>query len=128
MTVVLTAVWLRSAAGAAGLRMVSLGAVRRLSRLPTLGLAAAVLGASSGVGSYGEAARRLGRGMRSARKRPGALLGAALGWIVSEAGRLPRPAEQEPKLGWSWVEVALLMAAGALVLVVTGTVIATLVA
>jgi hypothetical protein len=80
------------------------------------------------VGSYGEAARRLGRGMRSARKRPGALLGAALGWIVSEAGRLPRPAEQEPRLGWSWVETALLMAAGALVLVVTGTVIATLVA
>lgn len=125
---VLTAVWLRSAAGAAGLRMVSLDAVRRLSRLPTLGLAAAVLGASSGVGSYGEAARRLGRGMRSARKRPGVLLGAALGWIVSEAGRLPRPAEQEPRLGWSWVETALLMAAGALVLVVTGTVIATLVA
>jgi len=122
---VLTAVWLRSAAGAAGLRMVSLRAVRRLARLPTLGLAAGVLGSSAGVGSYGDAARRLGRRMRSARKRPGALLGAALGWIVGEADRLPAPAEREPKLGWSGVETLLLVAAGALALMVTGMLVAT---
>jgi len=123
---VLTAVWLRSAAGAAGLRMVSLRAVRRLGRLPTLGLAATVLGSSAGVGSYGDAARRLGSGMRSARRRPGPLLGATLGWIVSEATRSPGPAEQDPKLGWSRVESALLASAGALGLVVTGMLVATL--
>jgi len=124
---VLTAVWLRSAAGAAGLRMVSLGAVRRLRRLPTMRLAAAVLGASAGVGSYGDAARRLGRGMRSARKRPGPLLGAALAWIVSEATRLSWPAEQkDPKLRWGRVETALLASTGALGLIVTGMVVAAL--
>lgn len=109
---VLTAVWLRSAAGADGLRSVSLRAVRRLRRLPTLALAASVLGASAGIGSYGDSARRLGRRMRSARKRPGALLGAVLAWIASEAGQLPRPAEGEPAAtSWSRVESTLVVSA-----------------
>ncbi|HEV2752398.1 MAG TPA: hypothetical protein VGV36_01045 [Solirubrobacteraceae bacterium] len=110
---VLTAVWLRSAAGAAGLRAISLRAVRRLRRLPTLALSARVLGASAGVGDYGDSARRLGRRMRSARKRPAALLGAALGWIAAEAGRLPQAAE-ETAGGWSATETALIAAAATL--------------
>lgn len=114
---VLTAVWLRSAAGADGLRAISLRAVRRLRRLPTLALSARVLGASAGVGNYGDSARRLGRGMRSARKRPGPLLGAVLGWIASEAGRLPT-AEGEATTGWSRAETALIAAAAGLVLAV----------
>ncbi len=110
---VLTAVWLRSAAGAAGLRAISLRAVRRLRRLPTLALSARVLGASAGVGNYGDSARRLGRGMRSVRKRPAALLGAALGWIAAEAGRLPQAAE-ETAGRWSAAETALIAAAAML--------------
>ena len=112
----LTAVWLRSSAGADGLRSVSLRAVRRLRRLPTLALAASVLGASAGIGSYGDSARHLGRRIRSARKRPGALLGAVLAWIASEAGQLPRPAEGEPTAaGWSRVESALVVSAVGLI-------------
>lgn len=115
---VLTAVWLRSAAGADGLRAVSLRAVRRLRRLPTLALAASVLGASAGIGSYGDSARRLGRRMRAARKRPGPLLAAALAWITTEAGRLPRPAEGEStSTRWSGVESALVVGAGAMAVV-----------
>jgi len=110
---VLTAVWLRSAAGAPGLRAISLRAVRRLRRLPTLALSARVLGASAGVGNYGDSARRLGRRMRSERKRPRPLLGAALGWIASEAGRLPE-AREEAVGGWSKAATALVVAAGAL--------------
>ncbi len=111
---VLTAVWLRTAAGAEGLRAVSLRAVRRLRRLSTLALAARVLGASAGVGNYGDSARRLGRSMRSARKRPGPLLAAALGWIVSEAERLPQSPEPEAVAGASGTTTALLVAAASL--------------
>ncbi len=118
---VLTAVWLRSAAGADGLRAVSLGAVRRLRRLPTLALAASVLGASAGIGSYGDSARRLGRRMRSARKRPGPLLGAALAWIASEAARLPRPAEVESRsTEWSRTATALVVSAGGMAVLAVG--------
>lgn len=109
---VLTAVWLRSAAGVSGLRVVSRRVLHRLQHLPTLALAAAVLGTSAGIGSYGESARRLGRRVRSTRKRPGPLLEAALAWIVSEAGRLPPPTEGESRTTeWSGVASALVVSA-----------------
>lgn len=107
---VLTAVWLRSAAGADGLREISLRAVRRLRRLPTLALAARVLGGSAGVGDYADSARRLGRLMGSARKRPAAQLGAVLGWLVTEARRVPHAAAT-PAAGRSRAEPALVAAA-----------------
>ena len=72
-----------------------------------------MLGASAGVGSYGDSARRLGRRMRSVRKRPAVLLGAVLGWIAAEAGRLPQAAE-ETAGGWSAAETALIAAAATL--------------
>ena len=126
---VLTAVWLRSAAGADGLREVSLRAVRRLRRLPTLALAASVLGASAGIGGYGDSARRLGRRMRAARKRPGPLLGAALAWIASEAVRLPRPAEgKSAATDWSRAASALLVSAGGLAVLAVSALVASLVA
>lgn len=112
---VLTAVWLRSAAGAAGLRAISLRAVRRLRRLPTLALSARVLGASAGVGNYGESARALGRSIARVRKRPGPLLVAVLGWIAAEARRLPGVAD-EPHARWSATETALVVFAVALAL------------
>jgi hypothetical protein len=115
---VLTAVWLRSAAGADGLRAMSLRAVRGLRRLPTLALAARVLGASAGVGDYGASARRLGRRMGSARKRPGPLVAAALGWIAQESGRLPEAPEGEAATRWSRRETALVVAVGVLCVLV----------
>lgn len=124
---VLIAVWLRTAAGADGLRLISLSAVRRLPRLPTLALAARVLGASAGVGNYGDSARRLGRGMRSARKRPGPLLAAALGWIASEAARVPRVPEGEAVIARPRVEAALIVTAVALGVIVVAVLIASIV-
>lgn len=113
---VLTAVWLRAAAGADGLRAISLRAVRRLRRLPTVALSGRVLAASAGVGDYGESARALGRRLASVRKRPGPLVAAVLGWIATEARRLPRAAE-EARPSWSATETALVVAAAALALV-----------
>ncbi|HEV2075265.1 MAG TPA: hypothetical protein VGR10_03420, partial [Thermoleophilaceae bacterium] len=124
---VLIAVWLRSAAGADGLRAISLRAVRRLRRLPALALAAQVLGASAGVGNYGDSARNLGRRMRSARKRPRPLLGAVLGWITAEAGRLPR-AEGEAVAGWSKAATALVVAVAILGLLELGLLVFSLTA
>ncbi len=124
---VLIAVWLRSAAGADGLREISLRAVRGLRRLPTLALAARVLGASAGVGDYGDSARRLGRRMRAARKRPSPLFGAVLGWIVSEARLLPR-AEAGAVAHWSRAETALIVAAVGLGVLVSAALLASLAA
>lgn len=120
---VLTAVWLRSAAGAEGLRAISLRAVRRLRRLPTLALSARVLGASAGVGNYGESARALGRGLAAVRKRPGPLLGAVLAWIAAEAQRVPR-AEDEAPAAWSAAETMLVVAGAGLAILAAVTLLA----
>ena len=125
---VLIAVWLRSAAGADGLRAISVRAVRRLRRLPTLALAAHVLGASAGVGSYGDSARRLGRRMRSARKRPAPLLTAALGWIATEAARLPRASGREEVAGRRRSARALIVAAASLGVLVAAALVVSLTA
>ena len=87
---VLIAVWVRAAAGSEGLRDVSLRVVRRLARFPTLGLAAAVLGASAGIGDYGQGARRLGRCLGAAQRRPVPVIDAALSWIAEESVRRGR--------------------------------------
>ncbi|MGI8413367.1 MAG: hypothetical protein ACR2LV_08480 [Solirubrobacteraceae bacterium] len=89
---VLIAVWVRAAAGSEGLRDVSLRVVRRLARFPALGLAAAVLGASAGIGDYGQGARRLGRCLGAARRRPVAVVDAALSWVAEESVRRGRSA------------------------------------
>ncbi len=89
---VLIAVWVRAAAGSEGLRDVSLRVVRRLARFPTLGLAAAVLGASAGIGDYGQGARRLGRCLGAAQRRPVAVIDAALSWVAEESVRRGRSA------------------------------------
>jgi len=95
---VLIAVWLRSAAGPDGLREVSLRLVRRLPRVRTLALTAAVLGASAGAADYGASGRRLGARLRATRKRPAPILDAVLLWIGNEASQLPRgrSAAREP--------------------------------
>lgn len=95
---VLIAVWLRAAAGPDGLREVSLRLVRRLPRVRTLALTAAVLGASAGAADYGASGRRLGARLRATRKRPAPILDAVLLWIGNEASQLPRgrSAAREP--------------------------------
>ena len=87
---VLIAVWMRAAAGPDGLRDVSLRLVRRLPRVRTLALTAAVLGASAGAADYGASGRRLGARLRATRKRPAPVLDAVLLWIGNEASQLSR--------------------------------------
>ncbi|MDQ3770409.1 MAG: hypothetical protein M3370_13175 [Actinomycetota bacterium] len=96
---VLIAVWLRAAAGPDGLREVSLRLVRRLPRVRTLALTAAVLGASAGAAEYGASGRRLGARLRATRKRPGPILDAVLMWIGTEASQLSqgRSAARSPE-------------------------------
>lgn len=85
---VLIAVWVRSAAGSQGLRRVSLIAVRHLWRVGVLADSAAVLGAATPVEDLSGSGRRLGRRLRSARRRPVPVVDAALGWIAEESVRL----------------------------------------
>ncbi|MAS54452.1 hypothetical protein [Nocardioides sp.] len=88
---VLIAVWLHRAAGSAGLRDQSLRLVRRLRRFPTLALAGTVLGASVAASDFGGAARRLGRRVGGATRRPTAVLDASLAWLADESTRLAAP-------------------------------------
>ncbi len=86
--VVLIAVWVHRAAGSEGLRDQSLRLVQRLQRFPTISLAGAVLGASVAASDFGGAARRLGRRVAGATRRPMAVLDAALAWLADESTRL----------------------------------------
>lgn len=88
---VLIAVWIHRAAGSAGLRDQSLRLVHRLTRFPTLALAGTVLGASVAASDFGGAARRLGRRVAATRRRPTAVLDAALAWLAEESTRLAAP-------------------------------------
>lgn len=85
---VLIAVWVRSAAGSEGLRRISLRAVRRLWRVGVLADSAAILGSATPVENLGPSGRRLIGRLRAARRRPVAVVDAALGWIAEESVRL----------------------------------------
>jgi len=82
---VLTATWLRGAAGAEGLREVSRRVLIRLRRLPAAPEAAAVLDRIESEGRLAAAARALEAQLRGIEKRPVALLDAVLRWVVREA-------------------------------------------
>lgn len=90
---VLVATWLRSAAGAAGLREVSRRALGRLRRLPSAPEAAAVLDEIASEGRLVASGRALGRELRGVRRRPLPILDAVLTWVVRETSafrsRLP---------------------------------------
>lgn len=90
---VLIAVWVRSAAGAEGLRRVLVSAVRRLRAVPLLAATAAVLAAATHADDLDGAGRRLGGRLRSARRRPAPIVDAALGWIAAESSRLGGPTD-----------------------------------
>lgn len=111
---VLIAIWLRAAAGAGGLREVSLRLVRHLRRVRTLALTGLVLATSAGAADYGAATRRLARSLRTTRKRPGPILDALLGWLAEE-GQRPAPlGRHSPSLTWSACSSGVVLSAGLL--------------
>src|SRR5688500_12982540 len=110
---VLTATWLRGAAGADGLREVSRRALGRLRRLPAAPEAALVLDEVSSEGRLAAAARALGDELRGVPRRPVALLDAVLSWVVRESVAFrPPPARRPRELHVRWVDAALVLAAG----------------
>jgi len=82
---VLTATWLRGAAGAEGLREVARRTLSRLKRVPAMPEAAAVLDELESEGRLAEAGRALEGQLRGIEKRPVPLLDAVLRWVVQEA-------------------------------------------
>jgi hypothetical protein len=82
---VLTATWLRGAAGAEGLREVSRRVLGRLRRVPAMPEAAAVLDEIESEGRLAAAAKTLEKQLRGIEKRPVPLLDAVLRWVVREA-------------------------------------------
>jgi hypothetical protein len=93
---VLTAPWLRGAAGADGLREVSRRVLGRLRRLPALPEASLVLDQIASEGRLAAAARTLEQQLRGVPKRAMPFVDAVLDWVVREASRphtpVPRPA------------------------------------
>jgi len=89
---VLTATWLRGAAGADGLREVSRRALGRLRRLPALPEASLVLDRIASEGRLAAAARTLEGQLRGVPKRAMPFVDAVLRWVVREANRPHTPA------------------------------------
>jgi len=88
---VMTATWLRGAAGADGLREVSRRVLGRLRRLPSAPEAALVLDQIASEGRLAAAARSLEGQLRGVPKRVVPFVDAVLGWVVTEAAAV-RPA------------------------------------
>jgi len=82
---VLTATWLRAAAGASGLREVSRRALSRLRAIPSSTEAAMVLDSIASEGRLSAAARSLAARLGESPKRPRAVLDAVLAWVVRES-------------------------------------------
>jgi hypothetical protein len=90
---VLTATWLRGAAGAEGLREVSRRVLGRLKRVPAAPEAALVLDQIASEGRLAAAARSLEQQLRGVPKRTLPFVDAVLGWVVREAAA---PTAQAP--------------------------------
>jgi hypothetical protein len=117
---VLVATWLRSAAGAAGLREVFRRALGRLRRLPSLPEAARVLEEIGSEGRLRAAGRSLVGALAGMRKRPLPILDAVLAWVARESARFepdapPRPLALRAR-PVDWALVLLASAPGAAVL------------
>ena len=87
LLLVLTATWLRAAAGADGLREVSRRALGRLRRLPAMPEAARTLDQIGTEGRLLAAGRSLTARLGSVRRRPQAILDAVLDWVSHESSR-----------------------------------------
>ena len=110
---VLTATWLRGAAGADGLREVSRRALGRLRRLPALPEASLVLDQIASEGRLAAAARTLEGQLRGVPKRAMPFVDAVLRWVVREAKRphTPAPRRGAIELRARPIDLALLIAA-----------------
>jgi hypothetical protein len=109
---VLTATWLRGAAGADGLREVSRRVLGRLRRLPAAPEAALVLDQIASEGRLAAAARSLERRLRGVPKRAVPFVDAVLGWVVRESSAAPRSTQRPAQLlRLRWVDAALFIAA-----------------
>ena len=82
---VLTATWLRAAAGAEGLREVGRRTLTRLRRVPSATEAAVVLDSLESEARLIASGRALEGQLRGIEKRPLPLLDAVLRWVVAEA-------------------------------------------
>jgi hypothetical protein len=93
---VLTATWLRGAAGAEGLREVSRRALGRLKGVPAMPEAALVLDQIASEGRLAAAARALEEQLRGVPKRVMPFVDAVLGWVVRESSVARPPSERQP--------------------------------
>jgi hypothetical protein len=93
---VLTATWLRGAAGADGLREVSRRALGRIGRVPAAPEAALVLDQIASEGRLAAAARSLEAQLRGVEKRPVPFVDAVLRWVVHEANAFRPPPPRPP--------------------------------
>jgi hypothetical protein len=109
---VLTATWLRGAAGADGLREVSRRVLGRLRRLPAASEAALVLDQIASEGRLAAAARSLERQLRGVPKRVAPFVDAVLGWVVRESTAVRASAPRRAsRLSVGAVDVVLVIAA-----------------
>jgi len=90
---VLTATWLRAAAGASGLREVFRRTLGRLRRVPSLREAVRTLDAIGSERRLLAAGRALAERLAQVRRRPLPVLDAVLDWVAHEAARF-RPGER----------------------------------
>jgi hypothetical protein len=88
---VMTATWMRAAAGADGLRDVARRALGRLKRVPAAPEAALVLDRIESEGQLAAAGRALADRLTGVEKRPMPFVDAVLGWVVRESERRPQP-------------------------------------
>ena len=88
---VLTATWLRGAAGAEGLREVSRRALGKFRRVPGAIEAGAVLDQLAAEGRLAAAGRTLADKLTGVPKRPVPFLDAVLAWVVTESAEFKAP-------------------------------------
>lgn len=109
---VLTATWLRGAAGAEGLREVSRRVLGKLRRVPSVPEAALVLDQIASEGRLAASARSLEQQLRGVPKRALPFVDAVLRWVVREAAAVRPVREREaPRLSAGPLDLLLLIAA-----------------
>ncbi len=109
---VLAATWLRSAAGADGLREVFRRSLGRLRRLPAVPEAIAALDHIGSEGHLARAGRSLVALTANTPLRPAALVDTVLGWVYERAGRFrSAPPPPPPQLALRALDVAMVLAA-----------------
>jgi len=97
LLIVLVATWLRAAARSGGIREVARRSLGRLRRIPSVPEAVEVLDELGAEVRLAPSGRALFAELRTARKRPVAMVDAVLAWVAGEsdrfrAGRIPPPA------------------------------------